>query len=66
MYLHLPACISGCQELLKATVVCRGRYGVRPSKLLMGQNEGTVGPNSGPKGHSRTTSTLNLPGSFRL
>lgn len=57
MYSHLPARISGCQDLLKATVVCKGRCAVRPNKLLMGQDEGTVGPHSTPQGHSRTTST---------
>lgn len=34
-------------ELLKATVVCKGRCTHKP---LMGQDEGTVGPNSKAQG----------------
>lgn len=51
MNCHSPARVSGCQELLKAeAVVCQGRCAVRPNKLLMGRDEGTVGPNSRPSG----------------
>lgn len=40
----LPAHISCCRELLKATVVCKGCCAICPSKLMMGQSEGTLGP----------------------